>query len=162
MRIALLLFALLANAVSLAGQSVSAPSPTPQKPAGPAAGSLPFRFSLVPGLIPQAAEKPGAGWFPYRFSLAPGLLPQAPERQAAPARHGAGWFFRDWKQLLPPEPVMIADHRVQLEAGRCVIPLLRVPLPEHYDDEMVMRLGPRSSDQPMVWTPPPDCPLSAK
>ncbi len=162
MRLALLLFALLANEVSLAGQSVSAPSLTPQKPAGPAAGSLPFRFSLVPGLMPQAAEEPGAGRFPYRFSLAPGLLPQAPEKPAAPARPGAGWFFRDWKQLLPPEPVMIAGHGVQFEAGRCVIPLLRVPLPAHYDDEIVRRLGWRGNDQPMVWTPPPDCPLSAK
>ncbi len=115
---------------------------------------------VAPNVRPT--DRPPASFLPYRFSLAPGLLPQAPEEPTAPARQGAGWFFRNWKQLLPPEPVMIAGHRVQFEAGRCVIPLLHVPLPAHYDDGMIRRLNHASSDQPMVWTPPPDCPLSGK
>ncbi|MGO9242515.1 MAG: hypothetical protein ACLQBJ_17065 [Bryobacteraceae bacterium] len=138
MRLRLLAFVLLFQAGQLFAQQ-AAVSPSARKMDRPAASSLPHRFSLVPGLIPQAVEKP-----------------------TAPARQGAGWFFRNWKQLLPPEPVMIAGHQMQLEPGRCVIPLLRVPLPAHYDDGMIRRLNHASSDQPMVWTPPPDCELSGK
>jgi hypothetical protein len=153
MRLTLLASVLLFQASQLFGQQ-AAVTPNTRPADRPAANSLPYRFSLVPELIPQAAAQ-----FPYRILLAPGLLPQAAEKPAAPARHGGGWFFQNWKQLLTPEPVMIAGHRMQLEAGRCVIPLLRVPLPSHYDDRMVQRLGQKSMDRSMVWTPPPDCPL---
>jgi hypothetical protein len=161
MRLTLLASVLLFQACQLFGQQ-AAVAPNARRADRPAANSLPYRFSLAPGLIPQAAEQPASGQFPYRILLAPGLLPQAPEMPAAPARQGGGWFFQNWKQLLTPEPVMIAGHRMQLEAGRCVVPLLRVPLPAHYDDGMVRRMDEKSVDQAMVWTPPPDCPLNGK
>jgi hypothetical protein len=154
MRLTLLASVLLLQASQLFSQQ-AAVTPNARPADRPAANSLPYRFSLVPELIPQAAAQ-----FPYRILLAPGLLPQAPEKPAAPARQGGGWFFQNWKQLLTPEPVMIVGHRMQLEAGRCVDPLLRVPLPAHYDDGMVRRMDEKSVDQAMVWTPPPDCPLN--
>lgn len=124
-------------------------------------------FGQQAGVAPNAsrADRPAASPFPYRFSLVPGLIPQAAEKQAAPARQAtpastAGLFFQNWQQLLKPDPSKDAGHRMQLEAGRCVIPLLHVPLPAHYDEGMVRRLDERSVDRAMVWTPPPDCPLN--
>jgi hypothetical protein len=90
----------------------------------------------------------------------PGLIQRAAEKQAAPSRPVAGVFFQNWQQLLAPDPRKDASHRLQFEAGRCVVPLLHVPLPAHYDDAMVRRVDEKSLDQAMVWTPPPDCPLN--
>jgi hypothetical protein len=119
-------------------------------------------FGQQAAVTPNArpVNPPAASFLPYRFSLVPGLIPQAAEKQAAPSRQAAGLFFQHWQQLLTLEPVRIAGHRMQLEAGRCVVPLLRVPLPAHYDDGMVRRMDEKSVDQAMVWTPPPDCPLN--
>lgn len=119
-------------------------------------------FGQQAGVTPNArrADRPAASPLPYRFSLVPGLIQRAAEKQAAPSRPVAGLFFQNWQQLLTPDPRKNAGHRMQFEASRCVVPLLRVPLPAHYDDRMVLRLGERSVDRAMVWTPPPDCPLN--
>jgi hypothetical protein len=118
-------------------------------------------FGQQAAVSPNArlSDRPAASPFRYPFSLVPGLIPQAAEKQAAPSRQAAGLFFHNWQQLLTPGPRKNEGHRMQFAAGRCVVPLLRVPLPAHYDDGMVRRLNQASVDPSAVWTPPPDCPL---
>jgi len=144
MRLALLLFTLLANVCSVAGQPVGSTSLKAEKQDRPAAGNvLPYRLSLVPGLLPQASS------------------PESKPVQVAQSLPG-GTLFRSWKELLTREPASAAAHAVKSEPGKCVVPLIEVPLPKHFDDKMIYKLKDSGASDPMVWTPPPVCPLDDK
>jgi hypothetical protein len=142
-------------------QARGAPSiPNAAQPSAAQSPAIPRPLRYWPELLApdpwETLQRPAVSPFPYRFSLVPGLIPKALEKPAAPAFPVP---FRDWHELLAPAAWKSAGHRLEAAADRCVIPLLRLPLPEHFDDGMLSRQGPNAVDKAMVWAPPPDCPL---
>lgn len=77
--------------------------------------------------------------------------------------------FRTWQELLKKDPARDEQIKALREAarvmgspGQCSVPLIRLPLPEHFDDRMVDRsilMASRHLDDKIAIEPPPDCPL---
>jgi hypothetical protein len=79
---------------------------------------------------------------------------------------GVGLPFRNWQELLA-KSAFDAQLGRNLKrgsvigwaaGGHCSVPLLEMPLPEHFDEPMVMKVPPHPDDK-MAITPPPVCPL---
>lgn len=74
--------------------------------------------------------------------------------------------FRTWQDVLKqdstPATVKLTPSgaRTLASEGHCSIPLLSVPLPEHYDDKFVQKVSGHMDDKIAI-EPPPDCPLRA-
>lgn len=83
----------------------------------------------------------------------------------------AGLPFRTWQELLKKDPARDEQIKALREAarvmgspGQCSVPLIRMPLPEHFDDRMVDRsimMAAPNMDNKIAIEPPPDCPLPA-
>jgi hypothetical protein len=83
--------------------------------------------------------------------------------------------FPHWRELLrksePPVQYRAQPGQVNLKPEliasataiprHCSIPLIEIPLPEHYDDGMVRRMGPHPDDK-MAMATPPVCPLRSE
>ena len=92
----------------------------------------------------------------------------APERTAP----GLELKFPHWRELLTkseplvqygaqPGPVNLKPDLIAsapAPPSHCSIPLIEIPLPEHYDDGMVRKMGPHPDDK-MAMASPPICPL---
>ena len=74
--------------------------------------------------------------------------------------------FRNWQDILKQDaaPVEVSTltprtaERALSGPGQCSVPLLRMPVPEHIDDQSVMTPW-GNMDGKIVIQPPPDCPL---
>ncbi|MDR3717218.1 MAG: hypothetical protein P4K98_00350 [Bryobacteraceae bacterium] len=104
---------------------------------------------------------------PRPFSINPSPA-SAPELTAP----GLELKFPHWRELLTkseslvqysaqPRPVNLKPDLIASAAaasGHCSIPLIEIPLPEHFDDGMVRKMGPHYDDRMLLPTPPV-CPL---
>jgi hypothetical protein len=87
----------------------------------------------------------------------------APRSLTAP---GEGPPFKNWQELLNKSAPRAEPHTVYLDAdatgwaasGHCSVPLLSIPLPEHFDDKSIHKLPPHYDDKMLLPTPPV-CPL---
>ncbi len=104
----------------------------------------------------------------------PGPFPINPPPASTPELTAPGLElkFPHWRELLTKsepsvqyraqpgqvnlKPELIASAAAA--AGHCSIPLIAIPLPEHYDDGMVQKMAPHYDDKMLLQTPP-DCPL---
>jgi hypothetical protein len=79
---------------------------------------------------------------------------------------GTGLLFRNWRDLLKKDASSAESRPFLLNgdaagwqgSGHCSVPLLSIPLPEHFDDPMIHKL-PRHYDDKMLLPTPPVCPL---
>jgi hypothetical protein len=98
----------------------------------------------------------------------PYLLNPPPASAPKLKTEGEGLPFHHWRELLakndtvvPPGPINL---KLDLTASgwgapdHCSIPLVEIPLPEHFDDGMVREMPPHRDDK-MAITPPPVCQL---
>jgi hypothetical protein len=104
-------------------------------------------------------EKQSLPPLPYRLNPPPA----AARGLAMP---GTGLLFRNWRDLLKkdassaePRPFLLnGDATGWQGSGHCSVPLLSIPLPEHFDDPMVLKMAPHYDDKMLLPTPPV-CPL---
>ena len=128
---------------------------------------------LMPGLalVAFSAQLFGQASFQEKQSTPPlpyqlNPPPAAPRSLTAP---GAGLPYKNWQELLMKRTYGAGARRFFLSGdatgwqmsglnGHCSVPLLSIPLPEHFDDPMVRKMAPHYDDK-MVMPTPPVCPL---
>jgi hypothetical protein len=96
----------------------------------------------------------------------PYLLNPAPPAANSLTPPGAWLPFKNWQDLLkkgasgsePRTIVLSAKASGWAASGYCSVPLLSIPLPEHFDDPMVLKMAPHYDDKMLLPTPPV-CPL---
>jgi hypothetical protein len=125
--------------------------------------SLPVLGQTAP---PVTLNLPVLPPLPRPFSINPPPA-SAPELMAP----GLELKFPHWRELLTkseslvqyraqPRPVNLKPDLIAsapAASGHCSIPLIEIPLPEHFDDPMVHKL-PRHYDDKMLLPTPPVCP----
>ncbi len=71
--------------------------------------------------------------------------------------------FPHWRELLAKDqkafqagPIIKLDSKSLASAapGHCSVPLIEMPLPEHFDDGMVRKMGPHPDDKMAIAAPP--------
>lgn len=77
---------------------------------------------------------------------------------------GEGLPFHHWRDLLTKSDPMAVPGSIYLKRDlmasalgapdHCSIPLIEIPLPAHYDDGMVRKMGPHPDDRMAMATPP--------
>lgn len=91
-----------------------------------------------------------------------------PATGKSPTEAGAGLPFRNWQDLLDKDassgtPVVLKLQHGNLMSGwgatgHCSVPLIEMPIPDSFDEPMVMKMPPHRDDK-MALAPPPVCPL---
>ncbi len=121
---------------------------------GQTAPAVTFNLPALPPLPPPFPINPPPASAPELTS--PGLDLKFPHWREPLTKRELVVQFRAQPRLLQLKTELIASAAAI--PGHCSVPLIEMPLAEHFDDAIVRKLGPHPDDK-MAVTPQPVCPL---